>query len=163
MTETLLYLYYSPPKLLSVLGTRRQCTLHQREIFSSHCVSSSMNLPLEELHDLSPSRMKLWMTQPVKSTLTPMCIMTHHGLFVPVAPGDYISASGELVFAVGDTRMCHDVQIVNDGICERPEIEQFFSNLELVSGLPIIDVDPPTAAVLIDDSVDCGGFFFYCG
>ena len=85
--------------------------------------------------------------------------MTHHGLFVPVAPGDYISASGELVFAVGDTRMCHDVQIVNDGICERPEIEQFFSNLELVSGLPIIDVDPPTAAVLIDDSVDCGRFF----
>ena len=50
------------------------------------------------------------------------------------------------------------MRIVNDGICERPEIEHFLSNLRLVSGMPVIIVDPPTARVEIDDSSDCRTF-----
>ena len=46
------------------------------------------------------------------------------------------------------------MRIVNDDICERPEIEHFLSNLRLVSGMPVIIVDPPTARVEIDDSSD---------
>ena len=88
--------------------------------------------------------------------------MTHNGSILPAAPDDYIAAGGELAFAVGDTQQCHNMQIVNDHLCEWPEIEQFISNLELAFGQPIILVDPPTAAVLIDDSVDCRRFFC-CG
>ena len=47
---------------------------------------------------------------------------------------------------------------MNDGICERPEIEHFLSNLRLVSGMPVIFVDPPTARVEIEDSSDCRMF-----
>ena len=59
------------------------------------------------------------------------------------------------MFARGDTRQCHLVQILNDDICERPLVEDFFSDLALVSGTPVIVVDPERAQVLIDDSEDC--------
>ena len=51
-----------------LLGTTRLYTLHQREMFSSHSVLSSIDLSLEELHDLSPSLMTLKITQLVQCT-----------------------------------------------------------------------------------------------
>ena len=74
-----------------------------------------------------------------------------------MAPGDYISDSGLLMFETGDDRQCHTVQIVDDNVCEDIQmiIEYFFSNLALVSGIPPITVDPDRAQVNITDSADC--------
>ena len=59
------------------------------------------------------------------------------------------------MFATGDDRQCHRVQIINDDICEH-ELEQFFSRLAYVSGTPVVIVDPDTARVIIIDDVRCG-------
>ena len=63
------------------------------------------------------------------------------------------------MFATGDDRQCHSVQIVNDDNCER-ELEQFFSRLAYVSGTPVIIVDPDIAQVIIDDSQNCCKYYF---
>ena len=47
---------------------------------------------------------------------------------------------------------CHDVEIVNDTLCEEPS-EQFLSNLALESGAPVA-VDPSRAGVIIFDEPD---------
>ena len=74
-------------------------------------------------------------------------------------PEDYLSSSGELTFASGDTQQCHTVRIQNDDDCDTPEEEEdFFSNLVLVSGQPVIRVDPATARIVVDDSEDCSKF-----
>ena len=73
----------------------------------------------------------------------------------PVAGEDYIASSGQLVFARGESRVCHEVTILNNDICERPVLEAFFSTLSLASGQPVIVIDPERAQVIIDDSEDC--------
>ena len=74
--------------------------------------------------------------------------------FLLVSPEDYLSASGILTFDTGDTRQCHNVEIINDALCEI-EVEQFTSNLSLVSGAPVT-IDPPSARVIISDGIsDC--------
>ena len=80
-------------------------------------------------------------------------------LAILVAPEDYISDTGQLIFTTGDDRQCHRVRIVNNDICE-DELEQFLSNLALVSGVPRITVDPASARVIIDDTDDCGKYCF---
>ena len=71
-----------------------------------------------------------------------------------VSPQDYTSSTGILTFNTGNDRQCHDVEIVDDELCEEPS-EQFFSNLALESGAPVT-VDPPTARVIIFDNLgDC--------
>ena len=75
-------------------------------------------------------------------------------LFVVVAPEDYISDSGLLMFSAGDVEKCHTVQIVNDSICE-DEQESFTSDLVLESGTPLITVDPNSARVVIEDCSKC--------
>ena len=65
-----------------------------------------------------------------------------------------------LVFAVGETRVCHRVQITQDNTCEidREPFEDFFSNLQYESGeMPII-INRNQTRVLIDDSnePECG-------
>ena len=57
-----------------------------------------------------------------------------------------------LVFHTGDSEQCHHIPIVDDNYCD---LGQFFSNLALVSGAPMITVDPPKAEIVILDS-DCG-------
>ena len=81
-------------------------------------------------------------------------------ILVIVAPEDYIADAGLLMFATGDDRQCHRVQIVNDDICER-ELEQFLSRLAHVSGTPVIIVDPDSARVIIDESRGCGKYCFF--
>ena len=75
-------------------------------------------------------------------------------MFITVAPVDRISDSGLLMFATGDAKQCHTVQIV-DNICEN-ESEEFLSNLTLASGVSRIIVDPDSARVIINDTDDCG-------
>ena len=75
-------------------------------------------------------------------------------MFFLVAPEDYLSTTGILTFNIGDARQCHDVGIVDDVIYET-EVEQFISNLALLSGAPV-RVEPPSARVIIfDDTDDC--------
>ena len=74
-----------------------------------------------------------------------------------MAGEDYVPSTGQLVFAVGDTRQCHDVTIIDNNICERPELEHFFSTLSLVAGTQVV-VDPEQTRVIIDDSADCRKF-----
>ena len=68
---------------------------------------------------------------------------------------DYVPSTGQLVFAVGDTKQCHEVTIIDDNICERPEEEHFFSTLSQVAGTLVV-VDPEQTRVIIDEnSADC--------
>ena len=77
------------------------------------------------------------------------------------SPPDYTAIVAEdLVFAEGETRVCHRVDIAQDNICEiDPEpFEDFFSNLQYESGeMPII-INRTQTRVLIDDSnePECG-------
>ena len=74
-----------------------------------------------------------------------------------VAREDYVQSTGQLVFAFGDTRQCHEVTIIDNDICERPEEEHFFSTLSLLAGTQVV-VDPEQTRVIIDDSADCRKF-----
>ena len=79
--------------------------------------------------------------------------------FTTAADLDYDSVVGQpLVFGLGDTRVCHTVNITDDNICEIDPDEQFFSNLSYVSGLQPITIDPARTTVIIDDSAEpeCG-------
>ena len=72
-----------------------------------------------------------------------------------MAGEDYVQSTGQLVFAVGDTRQCHEVTIIDNNICERPEMEFFLSTLSLVAGTQVV-VDPEETRVIIDEnSADC--------
>ena len=68
------------------------------------------------------------------------------------APEDYISASGTLTFETGDTRQCYPVQIVDDEFCD-PGL--FLTNIALITGEPVITVEPSMAEINIMDP-DCG-------
>ena len=68
-----------------------------------------------------------------------------------VAPGDYDALNGfELAFNIGDNRVCHNVTINDDELCEQPA-ESFLSRLSYVSGQMPITIDPEEARVFIDD------------
>ena len=60
-----------------------------------------------------------------------------------------------LVFARGQNRVCHDITILQDDDCEILRVEDFFSNLEYVSGVQPITIDPARARVVIDEP-ECG-------
>ena len=68
-----------------------------------------------------------------------------------VAPGDYVSLNGlELAFNVGDERVCHNVMINDDDLCEQPA-ESFLTRLSYVSGKMPITIDPEEAQTFIND------------
>ena len=63
------------------------------------------------------------------------------------------------MFGAGDSRVCHDVNILDDIDCETP-YEDFFSNLEYDSGdMPII-ITRPRTQVIINDTAEpeCGEY-----
>ena len=70
---------------------------------------------------------------------------------------DYVAVSAVLEFTRGSMRECHTVQLIQDDECELP-VENFFANLTLLSGRPVIIIDPFITEVIIDDSSenDCG-------
>ena len=57
------------------------------------------------------------------------------------------------MFGVGDLRVCHDVDTLDDNECETP-FKDFFSNLKYDSGEMLINITQPRTQVLIDE--DCG-------
>ena len=68
---------------------------------------------------------------------------------------DYEAVIDEpLVFNRDITRVCHDIDILQDDICESDPNEFFFSNLTLSSGMQPIIVFPPSAEVIIDDTAE---------
>ncbi|CAI8022914.1 hypothetical protein GBAR_LOCUS13421, partial [Geodia barretti] len=62
-------------------------------------------------------------------------------------------ASGTLTFETGDTRQCYPVQIVDDEFCD-PGL--FLTNIALITGEPVITVEPSMAEINIMDP-DCDG------
>ena len=75
-----------------------------------------------------------------------------------VSPDDYDEVVGfQLSFAVGDRRVCHNVTINDDDLCEQPA-ESFLSRLSYVSGELPIFITPVEARVFIDDNnePECG-------
>ena len=62
-----------------------------------------------------------------------------------------------LIFGTGDHRVCHNIEIINDGLCELSPIEYFFTHLEYEgSQTPIIFISPNQACVIIIDTTECG-------
>ena len=71
---------------------------------------------------------------------------------------DYVGQTANLAFAYRDSRRCHTVNILQDSVCEHPNLEDFFANLTYVSGLQIINIVRDRTRVPIDDSSEpeCG-------
>ena len=76
----------------------------------------------------------------------------------PVSGFDYVGVSADLIFGFGDSCVCHNVTIIDDGDCEIDPIEDFFLNLAYVSGEQPINIDPDRTRVIIDDTSEpeCG-------
>ena len=62
------------------------------------------------------------------------------------------------MFPRGVDRVCHNVPILQDNECEVSRLEDFFCNLQYVSGIMPITIDPGRAQVLILDTTEpeCG-------
>ena len=71
---------------------------------------------------------------------------------------DYVGQTANLTFAYRDSRSCHTVDILQDDVCEHPELEDFLANLAYVSGIQNINIIRNRTQVLIDDSnePECG-------
>ena len=72
---------------------------------------------------------------------------------------DYIPVSGQIIqFNRGDVTQTHTVTISDDDLCEKDPNENFFSSIDLTSGIPDITVTVPQATVTIDDTAEpeCG-------
>ena len=77
-----------------------------------------------------------------------------------VSPDDYQSVSGQIIqFNTGDSSKTHIININNDQLCEG-YLEEFFSNITLMSGVPPIEVIVPRAMVAIYDffEPECGTY-----
>ena len=78
-----------------------------------------------------------------------------------VSMDDYETVTSEVLdFAAEQTMACHDVNIIDDNVCENGSNEIFFLDLVLGSGEQPIDVVPEQAMVIIDDTNEreCGEF-----
>ena len=72
---------------------------------------------------------------------------------LPIAPGDYISVSQQLNFTSSVTEYRVNISIVNDNLVE--DVEHFIANLNLISAVGNVLINPPQATVNIhsDDSM----------
>ena len=73
-----------------------------------------------------------------------------------VSPDDYIAQVIELEFNVGSARVCYNISIIDDSICEGTS-ENFISQLSLVSGNSIM-FGLGIAEIIIEDEMEpeCG-------
>ena len=69
---------------------------------------------------------------------------------------DYVGQSANLSFTRGDSQSCHTVDILQDDVCEHPDPEDFFANLDYISVIPNVTIVQDRTQVIIDDSKDCG-------
>ena len=77
------------------------------------------------------------------------------------AENDYVGISNQqLVFEIGDSKVCHTIDITDDNDCEVQQIQDFFSNLDLDSGEDPIIIRPERAQVIINDTAEqeCGEY-----
>ena len=131
-----------------------------REWWSSIYLSSV--ILLLELHDHSLSLSTLKMALQVRLNMMVFSIKHTCSYLITVSPGDYGGVIGQIIqFNTGDTNQTHTIIIRQDDICEDDPNEFFFSNIQLDSGLPIINVIRPQATVIIDDSgeIECGKYY----
>ena len=76
-----------------------------------------------------------------------------------VAGIDYTGVVGiSLAFEVGDQRVCSDIHIIDDDICETEPVEDYFASLQYVSGDQPIIIDPSNTYVIINNNAEpeCG-------
>ena len=76
--------------------------------------------------------------------------------FLPCSdvPGDYDELNGiELAFNIGVDRVCHNVTINEDNICEQPA-ESFLLRLSYISGQMPITINPRETLVFITDDIE---------
>ena len=144
-------------QLIFVWGMRGPSIQLQKGVYLWSCVLSSTNLILEWLHDPLSFLMSLQIVQLVSVVIqfyihTPASVSVWL-IIITEAPEDYISDSGLLFFATGDREQCHTVLVVNNIVCD--VLEQFLSNLTLLSGIPRIAVDPDSSQIIIKDTDDC--------
>ena len=80
--------------------------------------------------------------------------------FATALEGDYIGVIDELIFTIGETRVCHTVDICDDEECEIDQTEDFYSDLTLRRGVQPISVVPSrTQVIIIDtDEPECGEY-----
>ena len=168
-----------PLQLISLLATSSHCTLPMRQSERWSYVPSSSNHPLEGHHETLSSQLPHEMEQQVMMQCTTTCLLNYmptsieetncamcETVIVCAVSGlDYEAVSEEMLeFVVGQTRACHTVTINQDNVCELlPSNEYFFSDLAYESGVPVINIDPQTARVIIADTdePECGECSYY--
>ena len=70
---------------------------------------------------------------------------------------DYFAVVNEpLIFGAGDNHVCHNIEIVNDDLCELSPIEFFSTFLEYENSQTPIIFSPNSAHVIINDTRECG-------
>ena len=75
-----------------------------------------------------------------------------------VAGRDYVAVIDlPLMFGLGERTVCHNIDIIQDRLCELNRVEVFFLNLRVDSTAPI-ELSPAVASVIINDSAE-----FECG
>ena len=86
----------------------------------------------------------------------PSCTLCDIITVISVAGIDYEATSVQLEFARGSMRQCHTVTIIPDEVCELTP-EEFFADLVLASGSPIININSSVTQIIIDDTdeTDC--------
>lgn len=116
----------------------------------------SMIHPLGELHDHLSYRQPRETDQHVGHTMHLSCTSCDIEPVVSVAGIDYEATSVQLEFPRGSTRECHTVTIIPDEVCELTS-EDFFADLALVTGTPIININSSVTQIIIDDAdeTDC--------
>ena len=89
---------------------------------------------------------------------------THLILTILVTNMDYSGIEVLLSFGVGDRRVCHDIDIIDDNICEVEPIEDFSVILQYVSGDQPIIIDPANTHITINDNAEseCGKMIMSC-
>ena len=87
-----------------------------------------------------------------------------HLILTIVTNMDYSGIEVPLSFGVRDRRVCHDIEIIDDNICEVEPIEDFFVILQYVSGDQPIIIDPANTHITINDIAEseCGKKIMSC-
>ena len=88
-----------------------------------------------------------------------LCCSLEHNYYVLTGENgvDYIGVKdAPLIFGVGDHRVCHRIQTLNDSLCELSPTEYFFSYLEYKSATIPIIIGPDRTRIIINDTRGCG-------
>ena len=83
-------------------------------------------------------------------------MLLHLHMYLSLVQGiDYVGQTANLSFALGDSQICHTVDIINNNNKCESTTEDFFADLVYVSGINI-NIVQDTTRVLVDDSNEPG-------